>query len=68
MIFEGELSRFHPADILMFLSHLGSNGVLSVVYKGQSLTVSLKDGMLVGAHSNLGDEKILRMLFFNKII
>jgi putative nucleotidyltransferase with HDIG domain len=68
LIFEGELSRFHPEDILMFLSHLGSSGVLSVAYDSQTLTVSLKDGMLVDANSNRGDDKILKLLLYRKII
>lgn len=68
MIIEGELSRFHPEDILIFLSHLGSSGVLSVAYDSQTLTVSLKDGMLVYANSNRGDDKILTLLLYRKII
>lgn len=68
MIFKGELSRYHPADILMFLSHLGSNGILSITHDSQTLTVTLKDGKLVDAHSARTDEKTLRILFFKKII
>jgi HD-like signal output (HDOD) protein len=68
LIFKGEVSRFHPADILIFLSHLKSNGILSVIYQGRTLTVSLKDGLLVDAHSSRGDDKILRMLLNKQII
>ena len=68
MIFEGELSRFHPEDIMMFLSHLGSSGVLSVADDSQPLTVSLKEGKLVDANSNRGDDKILTLLLYRKII
>jgi len=68
LIFKGELSRFHPADILIFLSHLESNGVLSVRYNGETLTIALKDGRLVDTHSRQGDDKLLRILFFNKMI
>ena len=68
MIFKGEISRFHPADILTFLSHLRSNGVLSVISGGRTLTVSLKEGLLVDANSSRGDDKILRMLQHSQII
>jgi HD-like signal output (HDOD) protein len=68
LIFEGELSRFHPEDILIFLSHLDSSGVLSVAYDSKTLTVSLKDGMLVDANSNRGDDKILQLLRYREII
>jgi len=68
LIFEGELSRYHPADILMFLSHLGSNGVLSIIHHDQTLTVALKDGKLVNAHSARADEKILQFFLFQKFI
>ena len=68
MIFEGDLSRFHPEDIMMFLSHLGSSGVLSVAYDSQTLTVSLKDGKLVDANSHRGDDKILNLLLYRQII
>jgi HD-like signal output (HDOD) protein len=68
LILKGELSRYHPADILMFLSHLGSNGVLSIVHDNQALTVTLKDGKLVGAHSARAEEKILQIFFFRRFI
>ena len=68
MIFEGDLSRFHPEDIMMFLSHLGSSGVLSVAYDSQSLTISVKEGKLVDANSDRGDAKVLNLLLYRKII
>ncbi len=68
MIFKGEVSRYQPADILTFLSHLGSNGVLSIIHDDQTLTITLREGRLVGAHSLLADEKILRIFLFKKFI
>ena len=53
---------------MMFLSHLESSGVLSVAHNNQTLTVSLTDGKLVDANSNRGDDKILTLLLYRKII
>jgi HD-like signal output (HDOD) protein len=68
MIFQGELSKYHPADALMFLSQLSLNGVLSVSSGPRLLTLDFKDGFLLDAHSAAGDEKILRVLRFRKHI
>jgi HD-like signal output (HDOD) protein len=68
LIFKGEVSRYHPADILTFLCHLGSNGVLSIIHDDQTLTVTLKDGKLVDAHSGRADEKILQIFLFKRFI
>jgi HD-like signal output (HDOD) protein len=68
MIFQGDLSKYHPADALMFLSQLSLNGVLSVALDDRVLTLSFKEGALIDAHSLVGDEKILRMLRGAKFI
>ena len=68
MIFKGDLSRYHPADILMFLSHLNSNGILSIVHNDRSITVSFMDGKVVDAYSERADDKVLRIFFFKKFI
>ncbi|MBI5062166.1 MAG: DUF4388 domain-containing protein [Desulfatitalea sp.] len=68
MIFQGDLSKYHPADALMFLSQLSLNGVLSVSCGNRLLTLGFKDGFLLDAHSAGGDEKILRVLRFRKHI
>jgi hypothetical protein len=68
MIFQGDLSKYHPADALMFLSPLSLNGVLSVALDDRVLTLSFKEGALIDAHSVVGDEKILRMLRGAKFI
>jgi hypothetical protein len=68
LIFKGEVSQYHPADILTFLSHLSSSGVLSIVHDDQALTVTLKDGRLVDAHSSGAEEKILQIFLFKKFI
>lgn len=62
MIFQGDLSKYHPADALMFLSQLGLNGVLSVAHEERVLTLSFREGFLVEAQSAQADEKVLRLL------
>jgi len=68
MIFKGDLRQFHPMDALMFLSHLGLNGMLSVTLGDKLLSLSFKDGFLVDAYSQIGDDKILRTIVFRKLI
>jgi uncharacterized protein DUF4388 len=68
MIFKGDLRQFHPMDALMFLSHLGLNGMLSVKFEDKLLSLSFKDGFLVDAYSQIGDDKILRTIIFHKLI
>lgn len=68
MIFKGDLSRYHPADILMFLSHLNSNGILSIIHNDLAITVSFKNGKVADAYSARADEKVLRIFFFRKFI
>lgn len=52
----------------MFLSHLNSNGILSVVHNDQAITVSFKDGRVADAQSSMADDKVLRIFFFKKFI
>lgn len=68
MIFKGDLRQFHPMDALMFLSHLGLNGMMSVTLGDKLLSLSFKDGFLVDAYSQIGDDKILRTIVFRKLI
>ncbi|RJQ83553.1 MAG: HDOD domain-containing protein [Desulfobacteraceae bacterium] len=68
MIFQGDLSKYHPADALMFLSQLSLNGVLSVAHDQQILTLSFNAGHLLDAQSAAGDEKILQALLFHKVV
>ena len=68
MIFKGDLKQFHPMDALMFLSHLDLNGILSVKHEDKLLSLSFKNGFLVDAYSQLGDDKILRTIVFRKLI
>ncbi len=68
MIFQGDLSKYHPADALMFLSQLSLNGALSVANGRQMITLSFNAGRLLDAHSEAGDEKLLRALRFRQLL
>lgn len=68
MIFQGEISTYHPSDALMFLAQLGLNGILSVASDQQMLTLSFHGGQLLDAQSAAGDEKLLQILRFQKQI
>ena len=66
MIFNGDLSKYHPADAIMFLSQLNLNGVLSIAENQRLITLSFDNGFIVDAHSAKGDAKILQGLIFNR--
>ncbi len=66
MIFNGDLSKYHPADAIMFLSQLSLNGILSVAENQRLITLSFKNGFIIDAHSAGGDAKILQSLIFNR--
>ncbi len=66
MKFNGDLSKYHPADAIMFLSQLNLNGVLSVTEQERLITLSFDNGFIVDAHSARGDAKILQGLIFNR--
>lgn len=68
MIFDGDLSTYHPADALMFLSHLGLNGVLSIAQDDAIIALSIKDNAIWDAQSPRGDQKLLACLQFQGII
>ncbi|MCJ8500351.1 HDOD domain-containing protein [Desulfatitalea alkaliphila] len=68
MIFQGDLSKYHPADALMFMSQLSLNGVLSVAAGQRVLTLVFENGFLVDAHSTAGDDKFVRLLRWEKRI
>lgn len=68
MIFEGDISSYHPADALMFLAQLGLNGIFTVASNQKILTLSFHAGQLLDANSTAGDEKLLQILRFQKQI
>jgi HD-like signal output (HDOD) protein len=62
MIFKGDLSKYHPADAMMFLSQAGLDGVLSVADQDCLIALTFKSGRLTDAQSGRGDGKMLRCL------
>jgi HD-like signal output (HDOD) protein len=66
MIFNGDLSKYHPADAIMFLSQLNLNGVLSIAEKQRLITLSFENGYIVDAQSAKGDIRILQGLVFKR--
>lgn len=68
MIFKGDLSKYHPADAMTFLSHIGSDGILTVADGDCIITLAFKSGRLLDAQSSSGDEKLLRCLLHDNAI
>ncbi|MEJ2040948.1 MAG: HDOD domain-containing protein, partial [Desulfosarcinaceae bacterium] len=62
MIFKGDLSKYHPADAMMFLSQAGVDGVLSVADRDCIIVLTFKGGRLMDAQSVAGDRKLMRFL------
>lgn len=62
MYFNGEISKYHPADAMTFLSQVGSDGVLSIADQDCIITLTFKAGKLTDAQSAWGDQKILGFL------
>jgi hypothetical protein len=67
-MFKGDIANFSPADLLLFLSHLGKEGVLTVSRGDETLSFSFKDGRLVDAHSDQADGKTLQALHYRQQI
>ncbi|WP_319524090.1 HDOD domain-containing protein [uncultured Desulfosarcina sp.] len=65
MIFNGDLSKYHPADAIMFLSQLNLNGVLSIAEDQRLITLGFDNGFIVDAYSAKGDAKVLQSLIYS---
>ncbi len=68
MLFRGDLAKLHPTSLLMFLTHLGKEGLLTVTNGKEVLSISLKGSTLVDAHSGRADEKLLQGLLLAGLI
>jgi HD-like signal output (HDOD) protein len=66
MNFNGDLSKYHPADAIMFLSQLDLNGLLSISENHTLISVSFKNGSIIDAQSKRGDAKILHALIHQR--
>lgn len=68
MKFEGDLSKFFPPDLLIFIANLGKEGVLTIKHPFEFLTISMKKGCVTSAHSKTSDDKLLKMLYLKQQI
>ena len=68
MIFNGDLSKYHPADAIMFLSQLNLNGVFTIVEKQRLIALSFSNGFIIDAYSKQGDTKMLQVLLYQRRI
>ncbi|MGD8701870.1 MAG: DUF4388 domain-containing protein, partial [Desulfosarcina sp.] len=68
MIFNGDLSKYHPADAIMFLSQLNLNGVFTIVEEQRLIALSFSNGFIIDAYSKQGDAKILQVLLYQRRI
>lgn len=68
MKFEGDLTKFFPPDLLIFLAKLGEEGLLTVKNDKDVIFISLRKGVIVDAQSKQADNKILIMLLFDAFI
>lgn len=67
MFYKGNLSNFYPPDLLVFLASSEQDGYLTV--QGQdTLSMTIKEGMVVDAFSPRGDNLLLRILFLKRHI
>ncbi len=67
-MFKGDIAKFCPADLLMFLTHLKKEGLLTVTKRNEGLSICFNNGYLVDAQSERADGKILRALYVRKLI
>ena len=68
MKFEGDLTKFFPPDLLIFLANLGEEGLLTVKNGRDVIFISLRKGAIVDAQSSQADNKILIKLLFDEFI
>ena len=58
-MFQGDISQFAPADLLLFLSHMNKEGVLSVHRGEAALSLSFRRNLLVDAGCEEAEELML---------
>lgn len=68
MKFEGDLTKFFPPDLVLFLAKLEKEGLLTVANPPETVFVSLREGLIVDAQSKRADDKLLVTLLYNKVL
>ena len=61
-MFQGDIAQFAPADLLLFLSHMNKEGVLTVRQDDASLSLSFRRNLIVDAGCEAAEDLILEML------
>ena len=61
-MFQGDIAQFAPADLLLFLSHMNKEGVLSVHRDQVSLSISFRRNLVIDAESDASERLILERL------
>lgn len=61
-MFQGDIAQFAPADLLLFLSHMNKEGVLTVRRDEDSLSLSFRRNLIVDADCEAAEELVLETL------
>lgn len=61
-MFQGDVGQFAPADLLLFLSHMNKEGVLTVRQGDDSLSLSFRRNLIVDADCEVAEELVLQTL------
>lgn len=61
-MFQGDIAQFAPVDLLLFLSHMNKEGVLSVRRGDETLSVSFRRNLVVDAESEAAERLIMDQL------
>jgi HD-like signal output (HDOD) protein len=61
-MFQGDIAQFAPADLLLFLSHMNKEGVLTVRREDTALSLSFRRNLIVDADCEAAEELVLETL------
>ncbi len=61
-MFQGDIAQFSPADLLLFLSHMNKEGILTVQQDDDVLSLSFRRNLIVDASCEPAEQLILDML------
>jgi len=61
-MFQGDIAQFTPADLLLFLSHMNKEGILTVQQDDDALSLSFRRNLIVDASCEPAERLILEML------
>jgi len=61
-MFQGDIAQFAPADLLLFLSHMNKEGVLTVCQQDTSLSLSFRRNLIVDAGCEAAEDLVIETL------